>query len=74
MLFFFLVSGRSVVKLCASTIEGTGLIPGQGTKILLPHGAAKKKKKSILVSSVLKYYLFLQVMKQIIFLSYVSND
>ena len=34
--------------LYASTARGTGLIPGQGTKILqATHGVAKKKKERI---------------------------
>ena len=30
------------LRLCASKVGGTGLIPGQGTKIPMPHGAKEK--------------------------------
>ena len=30
------------LRLCAANIEGTGLVPGQGTRSYMPHSIAKK--------------------------------
>ena len=41
------------LRLCTSNAGGTGLIPGQGTKICMPHGTVKKKKLTSSVTFIL---------------------
>ena len=48
------------LRLCASTIGGTGLIPGQGTKDPACHMAVVKKKRRLCKKTEAKYIIKFQ--------------
>jgi len=47
-MYFMDFPGSLVLRLCAPTAKGMGLIPGQGTKNHMPHSASKSREKKSL--------------------------